>query len=116
MHIIGDDRRKYLLYNIGTELLNGKCADIAYELANDGITESVIVEIEDVLNNLLNQMSRRSGQHSIKHPHNCHKGPAQVSTHCTLFRSQVECAGGLKHDQCSVEEHSNHGDGLQPQR
>ena len=53
-----DAHSKYLLDNIGAELLNGKGADIANELANDSITESVIVEVEYVLHNLLNQISR----------------------------------------------------------
>ena len=51
-----DAHSKYLLDNIGAELLNGKGADIANELANDSITESVIVEVEDVLHDLINQI------------------------------------------------------------
>lgn len=84
MRTIGDDS-KYLLDNIGAELLNRECADIANELANDSVTEPVIVEVEDVLHDLMNQMSRSCGHPLFDdryHPHSCHKGPEQVSKHC----------------------------------
>jgi hypothetical protein len=42
----------YLLNNIGAELLNRKCADIADELTNDCITKPVVIEVENVLDNL----------------------------------------------------------------
>jgi hypothetical protein len=45
----------YLLNDIGAELLNRKSADVANELANDGITEPVIIEVEDILHDLRNQ-------------------------------------------------------------
>jgi hypothetical protein len=89
MQTTGDAHSKYLLDNIGAELLNGKCADIANELADDSITESVVVEVEDVLHNLINEMSRSCSQRPPLfderkyHPHSCHKGPEQGSTHCT---------------------------------
>lgn len=43
----------YLLYDIGAEFLNRQCANIACELTNDAITESLIVEIKDVLNDVI---------------------------------------------------------------
>ena len=42
----------YLLNNIGAELLNRKCADIADELTNDCIAKPVVIEVENVLDNL----------------------------------------------------------------
>jgi hypothetical protein len=46
---------RYLLNDIGAELLNRKSADVANELANDGITEPVIIEVEDILHDLTNE-------------------------------------------------------------
>ena len=55
MQTTRDAHSKYLLDDIGAELLNGKGADIANELADDSITESVIVEVEDVLHDLMSR-------------------------------------------------------------
>jgi len=49
----------YLLDNIGAELLDRKCADVADELTNDGITKPVVIEIENVLDNLTNKIHIR---------------------------------------------------------
>jgi hypothetical protein len=46
----------YLLDYIGTELLNGKGADIPDELTNDCIAEPVVIEVENVLDNLKKQI------------------------------------------------------------
>ena len=40
------------LLNIGAELLNRTCADIPSELTNYGITETIIVQVENILDNL----------------------------------------------------------------
>ena len=42
----------HLLNNIGAELLNRTCADIPSELTNYGITETIIVQVENILDNL----------------------------------------------------------------
>lgn len=41
-----------LFNDVGAELLYRERADIANELANDSVAESVIVQVKDVLNNL----------------------------------------------------------------
>jgi hypothetical protein len=43
-----------LLNDIGAELLNRERADVANELTNDGITEPVVIEVEDILHDLTN--------------------------------------------------------------
>jgi hypothetical protein len=43
-----------LLNDVGAELLNRERADVANELTDDGITEPVIVEVEDILHDLTN--------------------------------------------------------------
>jgi hypothetical protein len=62
----------YLLYYIRTELLNREGADITDELSDNRITETTVVEIENILHNLQrnrqNIPSRKTGG-----SHNCHK-------------------------------------------
>ena len=41
-----------LLNHIGAELLHGQRANVASELSNNGITETVVVQVEDVLYHL----------------------------------------------------------------
>ena len=40
------------LDDVGTELLHGEGTDIARELPDDGVTEAVVVQVENVLDNL----------------------------------------------------------------
>jgi hypothetical protein len=66
--------------------LNRKRADVADELANDSITESVIIEVEDILHDLMNQLSDPSFSFFFTEkndPRSCHKDPERVSRHCT---------------------------------
>ena len=42
----------YLLDDVGTELLDRQRADIASELADNSIAETVVVQVENVLHNL----------------------------------------------------------------
>jgi hypothetical protein len=42
----------HLLNNIGAEFLNRKCTDIPGELTNYGITETIIIQVENILDNL----------------------------------------------------------------
>ena len=42
-----------LLNDVGAEFLNREGADIASELTNDRITETVVIQVEDVLHNLM---------------------------------------------------------------
>lgn len=49
-----------LLNDIGAEFLDRQRADIACELADDGIAEAVVVQIKDVLHDL--QRNRVSGR------------------------------------------------------
>jgi len=42
----------YLLNNVGAELLDGECTDVANELTDDGIAKPVVVEVKNVLDNL----------------------------------------------------------------
>ena len=39
--------------------MDRKCADVADELTNDGITKPVVIEIENVLDNLTNKIHIR---------------------------------------------------------
>ena len=41
-----------LLDDVGTELLHGEGTDIARELPDDGVTEAIVIKVEDVLNDL----------------------------------------------------------------
>ena len=41
------------LDNVRAELLDGQGADISGELANDSVTETIVVQIENVLNDLM---------------------------------------------------------------
>ena len=41
-----------LLDHVRAELLDGERADVAGELADDGVGEAVVVEVEDILDNL----------------------------------------------------------------
>lgn len=41
-----------LLDDVRAELLHGKRTDVASELPNDGVTETIIIKIQDVLHNL----------------------------------------------------------------
>jgi hypothetical protein len=72
----------YLLDNIGAELLDRKCADVADELTNDGITKPVIIEVENVLDNLTKYTSETSSFRGINNLHSCRKDPALESRHC----------------------------------
>lgn len=47
-----------LLDDVGAELLHGERADIARELADDAVAEAVVVQVEDVLNDLPDTVSR----------------------------------------------------------
>ena len=42
----------YLFDDIGTEFLDGKSTNVARKLTNDPITEAVVVEVQNVLDNL----------------------------------------------------------------
>ena len=42
----------HLLDNVRTELLHGKRTDVTSELPNDGVAETIIIKIQDVLHNL----------------------------------------------------------------
>ena len=42
----------YLLNNVGAELLDGERTDVADELTDNGITEPIVVEVKNVLDNL----------------------------------------------------------------
>ena len=46
-------RLTHLLDNIGRELLNRQRADVSNELADDGLTEAVVVEVQDILDNVV---------------------------------------------------------------
>jgi hypothetical protein len=51
--------RTDLLNHIRAELLDGKGADIAGELAYYSVAESVVIQIQDILHNLEKQVNRR---------------------------------------------------------
>jgi hypothetical protein len=72
----------YLLDNIGAELLDRKCADVADKLTNHGITKPVVIEIENVLDNLTKYTSGTSSFRGINNSHSCRKGPALESRRC----------------------------------
>ena len=65
-------RRNYLLYHIRTELLNREGADITDELSDDRITETTVVEIENILHNLQRNRQDIPPRKSVG-SHNCHK-------------------------------------------
>ena len=41
-----------LFDHVGAELLHGQRTDVASELADDGVTETIVIQIENVLDNL----------------------------------------------------------------
>jgi hypothetical protein len=43
----------HLLNNIGTELLNRKSTNVSSKLTNDSVTEAVVIQVENVLDNLV---------------------------------------------------------------
>lgn len=63
-----------LFNDIRAELLNGQRTNIASELANDCITEAVIIQVEDILNNLFRQ-SVESKAKNGENLHSCHMDP-----------------------------------------
>jgi hypothetical protein len=42
----------HLLDNVGAKLLNRKSTNVPGELTDNGITETVVVQIQNILNNL----------------------------------------------------------------
>ena len=59
----------YLFYDVGAELLDGKSTNVARKLANNPITEAVIVEVQDVLDDLVD-INQTGFQHGgIKRTH-----------------------------------------------
>ena len=48
-----------LLDNVRRELLSGESRNVSEELANDSLDESVVVQIENVLNNVVTLQCRR---------------------------------------------------------
>jgi hypothetical protein len=49
-----------LLDNVGAELLHGQSADVASELTDDSVAETIVVEIKDVLYDLRGHQQLRS--------------------------------------------------------
>lgn len=66
-----------LLDDVGAELLRREGRDVAEELANDGLDEPVVVEVEDVLNDVVSLQSP-PGQHEPSISKNKRPSPGDV--------------------------------------
>ena len=59
----------YLFDDIGAELLDGKSTNVARKLTDDRVTEAVIVEVQNVLDNLWKINRTRLQQAEMKRTH-----------------------------------------------
>ena len=59
----------YLFDDVGTELLDGKSTNVARKLTDDTITEAVIVEVQDVLDDLFDINRTRFQKWGSKRTH-----------------------------------------------
>ncbi len=101
----------HLLDNIGAEFLNRKGADIADELTNDSITEPVVIEVENVLDNLKMQIRQAVILFLMEknNVHNCRKDLEQGSARCRWSHSRAECVDDRRRDRYTVGVHNSRG-------
>jgi len=55
----------HLLDDVGAELLDRQSTNIAGELTDNSVTESVVIEIKDVLHNLKTQVSQQRHKYKL---------------------------------------------------